>query len=522
MSGTDSKVDPSLLRWAQSLRDGTLCTHRNGLTAKTRRFVATTGFGPDHNLGVFNSNVDNIERAFVERYFLCKEEGVFRPAFHVGNCAYKTDSLFAFRDCVLGSVRRLPVLTRQQVVDSYHGPKRRTYQRALESLERDPLSERDAALSAFIKYEKQDVQKAPRIICPRSPRYNLHLARYLKRAEHHLFKAINKAFGAHTPATVIKGLNADKSASVLRAKWERFQNPVCVGLDAVKLDMHIGVYALKYEHSFYKRLFPGDRRLRELLRWQLANKGVAHAVDGRITFSMQGKRSSGDINTSLGNCIIVCALVHSYAAEQGLSIELANNGDDCNIFMEQDDLPSFREKLYTWFRHKGFAMTVEKPCYEFEEIEFCQTKPVQLATGWRMVRKLESVLTKDPMCLIDVPSARVHQKWLHAVGTGGVALNTGVPIHQAFYEAFVRHGVPCSKGMRDYVFKNTSHDTLTAGIRSSAVDAIARVSYYYAFGILPDEQVSMEWRYQHIVVDDYLAQEPIPRVDFGLPGTNIV
>jgi len=519
--GTDSRVDSYLLRWAQSLRGGTLCAHRNGLTANTRRFVATTGFGPEHNLGVFNSNVDNIERAFVERYFLCKENGVFRPAFDVPTRAYKTASLNAFRDSVLRNVPRLPVLTRQQVVDSYHGPKRRTYQRALESLSRDPLTERDAALSAFIKYEKQDVQKAPRIICPRSPRYNLHLARYLKRAEHHVFTAINKTFGAHTPATVIKGLNADESARVLRAKWDRFRRPVCVGLDAVKLDMHIGVPALRYEHSFYKSLFPGDKRLRRLLSWQLTNKGVAYAKDGRITFSMEGKRSSGDINTSLGNCIIMCALVHSYASEIGVTLELANNGDDCNIFMEQKDLPAFREPLYAWFRRKGFAMTVEAPCYEFEEIEFCQTKPVLLASGWRMIRKLESVLTKDPMCLIDVPSTRVHQKWMHAVGTGGVALNTGVPVHQAFYEAFVRHGVPCSKGMRDYVFKNTSHETLASGVGSCTIDARARVSYYYAFGILPDEQVSMEWRYTKTVVADYVAQEPIPRSDFDLPGINI-
>jgi len=519
--GTNSRVDPDLLKWAQTLEDGTLCAHRNGLTANTRRFVATTGFGPDHNLGVFNSNVDNIERAFVERYFLCKENGVFRPAFEVSSRAYKTDSLNAFRDSVLSHVRHLPVLTRQQVVDSYHGPKRRTYLAALESLARDALSERDAALSAFIKYEKQDVQKAPRIICPRSPRYNLHLARYLKRAEHHVFKAINKVFGAHTPATVIKGFNADDSARILRDKWERFRNPVCVGLDAVKLDMHIGVPALRYEHSFHKGLFPGDRLLRQLLNWQLVNKGVAHAKDGRITFRMKGKRSSGDINTSLGNCIIMCALVHSYAAEIGVDLELANNGDDCDIFMEQDDLPRFSASLYAWFKRKGFAMTVEKPCYEFEEIEFCQTKPVQLASGWRMVRKLESVLTKDPMCLIDVPSARVHQKWLHAVGTAGTALNTGVPVHQAFYSAFVRHGVPCSKGMRDYVFKNTSHDTLASGVGSSTIDARSRVSYYYAFGILPDEQVSMERRYDDTVVTDFIAQEPIPRDDFGLPGTNI-
>jgi hypothetical protein len=51
---------------------------------------------------------------------------------------------------------------------------------------------------------------------------------------------------------------------------------------------------------------------------------------------------------------------------------LANNGDDCVIIIEKrhlkklDDLPS-------WFLTMGFRMEVEKPVYEFEQIEFCQT-----------------------------------------------------------------------------------------------------------------------------------------------------
>lgn len=497
MHGSDTCVDPVLLdRIDAECPGGQLCVRRNGMPSKGRKFVVATGLGPDHNLGVYNNNTNTLERAFVERYFLCAEDGGFRPALSVSSHAFRTTPFRQFLHAVMDHMPNLPRLSRQQVVDRYTGRKHTIYEQALLSLQRKSLCHKDSRLTSFVKFEKQDVSKAPRVINPRTPRYNLCLGRYLKHAEKPFFEAINMAFGGSTGATVIKGFNADKSAELLKSKWDRFRQPVAVGLDATKFDMHVSMEALQYEHSFYTSLFPGSKELKELLKMQLRNSGHAYMADGQVDFKMRGTRCSGDLNTSLGNCLLMCAMVHAYARIRGTTIELANNGDDCVVFLEKKDLRRFMNGLDTWFRGQGFAMVCETPVYEFEQVEFCQTRPVLLSCGWRMVRNHSAVLKKDPMCLIPIQSDAVYQKWLRAVGEGGLKLAQGCPVQQSFYDLFWRSGRECSDGMRAQVFDGTSMSTRVEGLRQAVVTAESRVSYYYAFAVLPDEQLELERFYR--------------------------
>jgi len=138
----------------ETLFPGRLCVERNGLTAKTRKFIVATGFSSNHNLGVFNNNVDAVERAFTERYFLCKDGEGFRPAFNVSDQAFREENLVQFRGLVMENMPRLPVMSREQTVSSFRGSKQKTYQQALVSLSKDELSEVDAILSSFGKFEK--------------------------------------------------------------------------------------------------------------------------------------------------------------------------------------------------------------------------------------------------------------------------------------------------------------------------------------------------------------------------------
>jgi hypothetical protein len=329
----------------------------------------------------------------------------------------------------------------------------------------------------------------------------LCLGQYIKHAEKPFFKAINKAFGAHTPATVIKGVNSDVAATILRKKWDRFSNPVAIGLDATKFDMHVSVPALRYEHSFYKMLFPGSKHLEQLLKLQLHNTGTAFAGDGSVSFAMDGTRCSGDLNTSLGNCIIMCALVWAFLDEMQVAGELCNNGDDCVVIMESEHLEAVLARLPGWFRKKGFAMTVEDPVFVFEQIEFCQTKPVLLGTGWRMVRNHVAILKKDPMCLVPINNQSDYQKWLHAVGECGSILASGVPVQHEFYRCFLRHGLKGSDGFVQGVFRNTAAFERIQNLQyCDRVTPEARVSYYYAFGITPDHQVELENFFSKLVL----------------------
>jgi len=517
--GSDTIVSLDLLLAARNV--GSLCAHRNGLTSKTRKFVVANGFGQVHNLGVYNNNVSTVERAFVERYFLCKEGDTFRPALTVGSLEFHSHELQAFRRQLIAHTTRTPVASRQQIVDAYTGRKRMVYEQALVSLSRDPLTVDDARLTSFVKFEKQDIGKAPRVINPRSPRYNLELARYLKFAEKEVFKGINRVFGDRTAMTVIKGVNADVAAQVVRAKWDCFRVPVAVGLDASKFDMHVSVEALKFEHSVYTAMFDSPK-LKRLLSWQLRNRGRAYVQDGYVDFDMAGTRSSGDINTSLGNCVIMCALVHAYASKRGVDVELCNNGDDCVVVMESDDLTKFLTGLDGWFRRKGFAMVAEEPVYEFEQIEFCQTHPVHLSTGYRMIRNHNTVLQKDPICLTAMPNQKAYQKWCAAVGKCGEMLNSGVPVQHNFAQVFSRNGTTVTDAQMEHFFANRSVLHNARGCAIARVDARARVSYYYAFGVRPDEQECSERLLDRMDIGVFDPAAEIERADFRVCGPPVL
>jgi len=185
--------------------------------------------------------------------------------------------------------------------------------------------------------------------------------------------------------------------------------------------------------------------------------------------------------------------------------------------MERKDLVRFMEGLSEWFVLKGFSMVVEKPVDVFERIEFCQTRPVQLSTGWRMVRNHTAVLTKDPMCLLSIPNNGTYRKWLDAVGTCGMLLASGTPVQQAMYTVFKKHGVPAGKMVAE-IFRNSSMQERIQALRVGEITATARVSYYYAFGVLPDVQKEMERYYDRLQIGP-LVEGEVERSDLRMePG----
>lgn len=496
---------------------GQLCAVRNGFPHKTRVYTVVPGFSPNHNMGVFNNSVDTAERALVERYFLCKGKDGFRPALPVSNSRYHRVSYQKFRKLVLEHMPHLPVMTEDETILRFPPQKRAVYESARNSYAtQGPISKNDALLDGFTKFEKQDISKAPRMINPRKARYNLQVGRYLKHYEHHCFTAINEAFGGRTRATVIKGFDADDSAEILFSKWKRFANPVAVGLDATKFDMHVSIAALRYEHSFYN-LYWRSKLLAKYLKWQLVNKGTARMDDGFVRYLMFGTRSSGDVNTSLGNCILMCAMIWCYAEEKGIDIELANNGDDCVVFMELSDLERF-QGIEGWMWKNGFEVVLEEPYRNFEDIEFCQTHPIKLSTGWRMVRNVSTCFIKDVMCLRPMPNEKSYKRWLYAVGRAGMSLNKGVPVLEEFYQMFVRSGLKSDKYqalVSVYRFAGTSK-------RSAVVTDEVRANFFLSTGINPDEQLALEsaLRAQSIGTP---VHESIDRRDLNveLPGSQL-
>lgn len=476
---------------------------------KARRMIRVSGISPPMVIAGFNNDINTLERAVKERVFYVKEEGHFVPpprpreGHFEATLAQSIEQLDAF-------LPRIAPLSRADFVSTFRGPKRRLYEAAFHDLLRSGFNERDAWIKVFVKYEKTDFTRkadpVPRVISPRSTRYNIEVGRYLRPLEERIFRSLASLFGS---TTVFKGMNSQASGRAMHAKWLAFKEPVAVGADASRFDQHCSEEALKVEHSVYLRCFPRQRHRRSLARllcMQLRNVCVGYTADGRLKYVTRGGRMSGDMNTSLGNCVLMCLMFHAYAASRGVRIELANNGDDCVIIMESRDLGRFEQGLDAWFRAMGFSMVLEPPCYTFEEIEFCQTHPVWVGpspSDYLMVRHPKWAIAKDTMCVHGYQTRELYQGWLHAVGTGGLAMTGGVPVFQDFYRTILRHGK----------YHKAASDSQSWGVRQlskgmvrsyGVVHPMTRASFYWAFGVTPDEQRILEDFYSGVSLDQPL------------------
>jgi hypothetical protein len=457
------------------------------------------GVAPDIEIEPFINDLDTVLRGVTERVFFVKGDNGFtrpprpEPRVFEQRLATTATELAKFLPSTA------PV-NHGDFVAMYSGRKRAIYQSALDSIRagRTSVAE-DAKLQVFVKYEKTDrttkADPVPRIISPRNPRFNIRVGRYLKPLEHKLFDSLADLFG-HT--TVIKGYNATRSAQILREKWEMFRQPVAVGLDASRFDQHVSLDALRWEHQVYLKCFPQGkhkRRLAALLKLQEVNHCEGFVPDGRIRYTVEGTRMSGDMNTSLGNCLLMCSMVHAFGRDTGVDIQLANNGDDCVVFMERSDLERFMAPLSGWFLSMGFNMTVEAPVYDFCELEFCQTKPIFDGREWIMCRNISTAIVKDSVMLKNWDGADQYKGWLDAVGTGGMALAGQIPIFQELYQLYRRSGAKRKIPMELLPW---SFRSLGEGVNRQygVVHPECRSSFYFAFGVTPDEQECLERHYR--------------------------
>lgn len=478
---------------------------------RPREITKITGLAPQGSLGVFNPDLNTLATALLERMYYCVVEGKFVPAPEPSK-KHVVWSLRGFRTRLMEVSCHVTALTLEEVVETYSGRKHTIYQNALVEIQRRGLRRKDAFSAAFVKVEKGNTAKAPRCIQPRKAPYNLCLGKYIKPLEHKIYKWIAKVFG--DGPTVMKGYNVDQVASIARGKWDSFYHPVAVGLDATKFDMHVSAEMLAWEHSIYLNVFKNNPELKKLLRWQMYNKGGGYCDDGKLRYSVKGKRFSGDMNTALGNCLIMCAMVWAYSKERGVETKLINNGDDCVVFMELEDLERFQVGLKEWFLALGFRMTIESPVEDFQRMEFCQMRPIRCCGGWTMVRNITTALTKDTLCTLPLTGEVGLRKWLYSVGKCGLALCGGIPIMQSFYNAYVREGIDDEGRIENAVQSQSGMRMLARGLkeRDMVVSDASRFDVYVAWGITPDEQRAMEqyfdkWRFDYAPTD--IVDEPL-------------
>lgn len=441
--------------------------------------------------GVYQNTLATLERALLERVFYVKKDGVFKSPI-VPN-KDKFHEMFQFTSSLKALSHYSIPLKPQAFVDLFQDRRRVVYQRAKDENEAYGFHDKLSTIRPFVKREKYNFSAkpdaVPRVIQPRNPRYIVETGRYIKPIEKKIYKNINTVFGHEV---VFKGLNAERRGAVLRDHWDQFSDPVAVSLDAERFDEHVSHEALLWEHSVYEQFYPGDKYFSRLMRLQRFNRGIGFTKTGIIKYRVNRNRMSGDSNTALGNVLIMCGLIYTYAAEKGIRIRLADDGDDSVTIMERADLAKFQDGLYDWFSDYGFSMAIEEPVDIFERISFCQCQPVYDGSMWVMVRDPRVAMSKDCLSLKPLNSVKVQKMWMSAVGKGGLSLAGGIPLWQNFYKQFADKAQG-AKALVDPTLE-TGAARMARGMKRgfSTIPPECRYSFWLAFGVSPESQLAIE------------------------------
>ncbi len=474
--------------------------HLVGAPTRTRWFAIMTGCFTGARIGVHATCFTNLHRGIMERIFYVKDEnGQFiSPPQPTARFHFPSFTLHIRKVCGI-----INPYSYDEFLGCYVARKRKDYERARDEVLLGRLRRSHAFIRAFGKVEKTDFGAKPdavqRVVSPRDKRYNISVGRFIKAMEHPIYHAIDALFGS---PTVMKCLNYQDRAAAAVAKWSKFRRPVAIRADAKRFDQHVSCEALDWEHSVYLSLCPKPFRmeLARLLSWQKVNKGYVYMKEGVIKYTRKGTRASGDMNTGLGNILIMCSLLWEFRRRFNLQFELLDDGDDYVILCDRAEEKLIYENIHAYFLSYGFEMDVARPVYEFSKLVFCQTQPIWDGEDWLMVRSPHMGLIKDTSTMLVDEFVRKGQlvsqpKILTTIGKGGLSLAQGIPIYDTLYRRFIElgHGCDCDKPglMSGFLI----HAKKMGHIRSNkTITPESRLSFSDAFGIEPAMQQLIEER----------------------------
>lgn len=404
--------------------------------------------------------------------------------------------------------RSLPIVASHDVYElanRHTGAKHFRYLRATERYLLRGVCKTDAYLSMFVKAERIDpgakVDPDPRAIQYRSAVYCVALSQHLRPCEEVLYQYDEASDGVPRTRNVAKSLNQGARAALLVAKARHFTSPVFVGLDMSRFDKHVSMALLKLEAQIYQFMNP-DGEFSSLLRMQLVNKGFTRTG---IKYKVKGKRMSGDMNTAIGNVVLMLLMLIALCR---IKLRLArwdciDDGDDAVVIIESSDLELFMSEAEKTFLGFGMVAKVEAPVSQVFDVEFCQSKVVEYAPDrYKFVRDYRAVISKS-LCGIRHWDNDVYRRSvIRAIGTCELALSLGVPVLQAYAVCLIRN----ADGSRDARSISRAPDGLYARAKLEAkaigttleklqpvpILECARDSFAKAFGIDKQEQLRLE------------------------------
>lgn len=472
---------------------------------------------------------DDHHRKCIVRVALPLIPGVFQPSIHY-DCSH--NQIRAVLGRVIGVVpkpskpgiarlqevaaqvaSRIPPCEQQglfEMPSKYSGAKAKRYMLAAERYLVTGVRSIDAQCTMFVKPDKFDghvkINPDPRAIQFRGAVYCVALAQFLQPIEHHIYTMDGFSRGVPPTRNIAKGLNQSQRAELLHTKMGAFRSPVVISLDGSRFDKHVSSELLRVEHSVYTSV-QRDAFFRRLLSMQLLN--VVKSKLG-IKYRAKGRRMSGDMNTALGNCLLMLIMVQAYTNWLSLQKwDSLDDGDDCLLIVEEQALALIVETVHEHFLEYGMQMKVENVARSLYEVKFCQSSVVEYTGArFKFVRDYKAVISKALTGIRHWQDPNYRIKVLKAIGLCELILNLGVPVLQSFAVAVIRNvGRTKDIGLAsDGLRARVGREIRALGVplhlvAARPINECARVSFALAFDCPIDDQLFYEDWFDRWVFD---------------------
>lgn len=417
----------------------------------------------------------------------------------------------------LHNKKEIPQLTPAHPVDivaGYMGTKKNTMNLAYHSLLVHDLNRADSKGSMFVKVEhveydkglggayinyhpeshdyRRTTNKDPRGIQFRSRRYVAALACFLKPFEEAWYHKPGN--GPTRTRQVAKGLNPRQRAMLLRKKAAAFRDPVYLLLDHSRFDSFVYEWLLKHEHKHYLHAYRGNPEALKILK-QLLKQQIINRLRSRhgVKYKLRGTRLSGDFNTGLGNTVINEEMFESILADWGIELfELLLDGDDSVIIIEREDLHKVDMSLFKYYHMKTKLNVVDR----FEDVEFCQCKPVEVEPGqWTMARNPVRFLQHFTTQRND----NGPEKWSTVAGYAlcEFVANNGVPVLSVLCAEVYKHLEKRQINFKHSGLSKQMLRPLQYEHRIISITPEARASFAKAWGIEVPQQIALETMFKN-------------------------
>lgn len=288
----------------------------------------------------------------------------------------------------------------------------------------------------FQKIEQLDEVKDPRAIQARSDNFKARVGPWIHALEHRVRERL---------PILVKGLSETDKARYIQTLRQRANN--VVELDFSRFDRSLSVELLSAtEHLIYRRVLPSnvaDLMAKQLHSTVASRNGAVYYVDGT--------RMSGDMNTSIGNCLVVACLMRALGMPLGSFIA---EGDDMLAVLTDKEVGNIQTQLL-----RDAGLEPDMHVYPLNCGSFCSRYDINTANGPKRIRHPFREITRFNYTLNgeddDARNARGVLEW------------AGVPMLGPLYE-------------------------LISDKPITPVTDEARVQFAFLFGITQDEQQAFE------------------------------